>query len=40
MLVRSDAMHKVAKSNFDAAIGVYGAAPKVLSTFTGENLPD
>jgi hypothetical protein len=36
MLVRPDAMQKVARSNFDAAIGFYGAAPKVLSAVTAE----
>jgi hypothetical protein len=43
MLVRSDAIQKFAKSGCDccdAATDFCGAAPKVVSTFTGENLPD
>jgi hypothetical protein len=36
MLVRSDAIQKLARSNFDAAITFYGAAPKVLSAVTAE----
>jgi len=36
MLIRSDAMQKVASSNFDAAIAFYGAAPRVLSAVTAE----
>ena len=40
MLVRPNAIQKFAKSDCDAATDFCGAAPKVVSTFTGENLPD
>ena len=36
MLIRSDAMQKVASSNFDVAIAFYRATLKVLSAVTAE----
>ena len=37
MLIRSDAMQKVASSNFDVAIAFYRATLKVLSAVTAEH---